>query len=299
MPERDECSRARERCQFQFGVDFPVVRSISSGGTRGVGRPYGSFGTSNVMGTPGATPPWRAMRSGCAKRRGCSHASSAQATHSLPRVMEVQPQPLTTRRATQLVLKRPGQRTNADTQLIAQLQAQHHELAAANELAQDFCAMVRARHPDRFDHWLACAVAGGVAPLRRFAAGLRADYDAVKAGMMLPWSNGPVEGHINRLKMLKRSMFGRAKIDLLSRQFLLAARYLPWRRLQANGGDLGASARGLLSSKGPAFDAVLGTREAEARILELASQALNNHQICVKPGIRVETGRCNQADAPM
>jgi hypothetical protein len=67
-------------------------------------------------------------------------------------------------------------------------------LAAAIELAQDFCAMVRARHRDRFDHWLACAVAGGVAPLRRFVAGLHADYDAVKAGMMLPWSNGHVEG---------------------------------------------------------------------------------------------------------
>jgi transposase len=45
----------------------------------------------------------------------------------------------------------------------------------------------------------------------------------VKAGIRLPWSNGPVEGHINRLKMLKRSMFGRAKLDLLSRRFLLAA----------------------------------------------------------------------------
>ena len=45
----------------------------------------------------------------------------------------------------------------------------------------------------------------------------------MKAGLRLPWSNGPVEGQINRLKMLKRSMFGRAKIDLLSRRFLLAA----------------------------------------------------------------------------
>jgi transposase len=60
-------------------------------------------------------------------------------------------------------------------------------------------------------------------PLRRFATGLRADYDAVKAGLTLRWSNGPVEGQINRLKMLKRSIFGRAKIDLLSRRFLLVA----------------------------------------------------------------------------
>jgi hypothetical protein len=53
--------------------------------------------------------------------------------------------------------------------------------------------------------------------------GARADYDAVKAGPLLPWSTGPVEGHINRLKMLKRSMFGRAKLDLPGQRFLLAA----------------------------------------------------------------------------
>jgi len=45
------------------------------------------------------------------------------------------------------------------------------------------------------------------------------NYDAVKAGMTLPWSNGPVEGQINRLKMLKRQMYGRANIDLLSQRF--------------------------------------------------------------------------------
>jgi transposase len=59
------------------------------------------------------------------------------------------------------------------------------------------------------------------------AQGLRDDYAAVKAGMTLPWSTGPVEGHINRLTMLKRQMFGRARLDLLSRRFLLAARRAP------------------------------------------------------------------------
>jgi transposase len=48
------------------------------------------------------------------------------------------------------------------------------------------------------------------------------DDKAVKASVMLPWSNGPAEGPINRLNMLKRSMCGRAKMDLLSRRFLLA-----------------------------------------------------------------------------
>jgi transposase len=59
--------------------------------------------------------------------------------------------------------------------------------------------------------------------LQRFAKGLRDDYDAVKAGLTWPWSNGPVEGHINRLKTLKRQMFGRSGLDLLQRRFLIAA----------------------------------------------------------------------------
>ena len=142
---------------------------------------------------------------------------------TLPRVVESQRRPLTTRRATRLVLKRPPQHTAEDAQLIAHLQVQHHDLAVAIDLAQDFCTLVRARQADRFDDWLARAMASGVAAVRRFAIGLQADYEAVKASLMLPWSNGPVEGQINRLKMLKRSMFGRAKLDLLSRRFLLAA----------------------------------------------------------------------------
>ena len=50
--------------------------------------------------------------------------------------------------------------------------------------------------------------------------GKNSHYAAVKAGVTLPWSSGPVEGHINRLKMVKRHMFGRARLDLLSRRFV-------------------------------------------------------------------------------
>jgi transposase len=141
---------------------------------------------------------------------------------TLPLVTEVQHKPLTTRRATRVVLKQPVKCTEEDTQLLTHLKAQHREIAVAIELAQDFCAIVRERQSDRFDHWLARAATSSVAPLQRFATGLRADYEAVKAGLTLPWSNGPVEGQINRLKMLKRQMFGRAHIDLLRRRFLLA-----------------------------------------------------------------------------
>ena len=59
-------------------------------------------------------------------------------------------------------------------------------------------------------------------PLRSFVRGLRRDLDAVTAGLTLPWSSGIVEGHVNRLRMLKRQMFGRAKPDLLRKRVLHA-----------------------------------------------------------------------------
>jgi transposase len=62
-----------------------------------------------------------------------------------------------------------------------------------------------------------------LAPFVRFAQSLREDYDPLRAGVTLSTSNGPVEGQINRLKMLKRQMYERAGIDLLSRRFLLAS----------------------------------------------------------------------------
>ena len=138
-------------------------------------------------------------------------------------VVEGQHTLLTTRRATRRVLQQPMKCTEADTQLLTHLKAQHRAIAIAIELAQDFAEIVRTRQPDRFDNWLDRATASGVAPLQRFATGLRTDYEAVQAGLTLRWSNGPVEGQMNRLKMLKHQMLGRAKIDLLRQRFLLAA----------------------------------------------------------------------------
>jgi transposase len=51
--------------------------------------------------------------------------------------------------------------------------------------------------------------------LRPFATALQRDHDAVLAAITLPWSNRPVEGHVNRLKLIKRQMYGRANLDLL------------------------------------------------------------------------------------
>jgi transposase len=127
---------------------------------------------------------------------------------------------LTPRRATWLVLKRPDKRDETNEQVLMELQGHHPELAEATQLARDFAHLVRQRQPDDLELWLERAESSLSDAFQRFAKRLREDYEAVKAGVTLPWSNGPVEGHINRLKMRKRQMFGRAKLELLSQRFL-------------------------------------------------------------------------------
>jgi transposase len=143
---------------------------------------------------------------------------------TLPAVAEPSCLPLTPRRATWLVLRRETKRTETEAQQLTALRGQQAEVAEAIDLAQDFMRLVRQRQPERLDPWLQRATTSAVDAIRRFATGLYEDYEAVKAGVTLPWNSGPVEGHINRLKMLKRQMFGRAHLDLLSRRFLLAPR---------------------------------------------------------------------------
>jgi transposase len=139
---------------------------------------------------------------------------------ALPHVAEPGCQPLTPRRAAWLVLRRETTRTAAETQQLAQLRTQHAEVAAAIDLAQEVTTLVRQRQPTHLDSWLERATTSTLEALQRFASGLLEDYEAVKAGVTLPWSTSPVEGHINRLKMLTRQMFGRARLDLLSRRFV-------------------------------------------------------------------------------
>jgi transposase len=90
-------------------------------------------------------------------------------------------------------------------------------------LVQDFGHMVRQRQGERLDEWLTSVEASTIAELQTFAAGIQRDKSAVQAGLTLPYSNGLLEGHINRLKLIKRSMYGRANFDLLRLRVLSAA----------------------------------------------------------------------------
>lgn len=95
------------------------------------------------------------------------------------------------------------------------------DIAAITELAHGFTYLVRQRAGTHLDDWIAKATAGPVKEIRGFAGGLRKDYDAVKAGLTLAWSSGAVEGTVNRIKMIKRQMFGRANLDLLRKRILI------------------------------------------------------------------------------
>jgi len=129
--------------------------------------------------------------------------------------------PLTPSRATWLVMRRKDKLNDDEKSQLARLQAQEGAIAEAITLTQDFAKIVRQRQPDQFATWLERATASGLQAFKSLANGLRADCEAVKAGVTLMWSTGPVEGQINRLKMLKRQMYGRAGIGLLRQRVLL------------------------------------------------------------------------------
>jgi transposase len=118
-------------------------------------------------------------------------------------------------------MRREDKLNDNEKQQYARLQAQEGEVAEAIALTQDFAALMRQRQPDQLATWLERAAASGLNAFKSLANGIRADYEAVKAGATLMWSTGPVEGQINRLKMLKRQMYGRAGIGLLRQRVLL------------------------------------------------------------------------------
>src|SRR5215813_8894563 len=142
-------------------------------------------------------------------------------TPGSPATMVEVDKPLTPSRAPWLIMRRKAKLNDDEKSQRAQLQAQEGAIAEAIALTQDFAALVRQRQPDQLETWLKRATASGLQAFQSFANGLRADYEAVKAGVTLMWSTGPVEGQINRLKMLKRQMYGRAGIGLLRQWVLL------------------------------------------------------------------------------
>ena len=104
--------------------------------------------------------------------------------------------------------------------MIDRLCAHTPVVATAHQMAQAWIAMVRERHAPDLDDWLARAHASGIPELETFAAGITRDKPAVVAALSLPYSNGQVEGQVNRLKLIKRMAYGRANFDLLRQRVI-------------------------------------------------------------------------------
>jgi transposase len=129
-----------------------------------------------------------------------------------------------TARQTLWLLLRPSADLTPDEQ--AYLTRLYHlcpHVYLAQALAQDFRTLLREHDVDGLYAWLRGAEICPIAELRRVAKGMWLDRHAIEAAVTLEWSNGQVEGRVNKLKVLKRSMYGRAKFDLLRQRVLHAA----------------------------------------------------------------------------
>jgi transposase len=126
------------------------------------------------------------------------------------------------RRLVWVLLRLEGAWSPSDAEL---LQALRHDqdLNAAYTLPQRFRQMMRAREASTLDRWLTDGLASEIPELVHVARGLQREPSAVQAALELPHSNGPVEGQIATLKLLKRPSYGRAKPDLLRQRMLHAA----------------------------------------------------------------------------
>jgi transposase len=157
--------------------------------------------------------PWRQRKVG--RRRRPQATAAAPAPPTAPA--------LTARQMAYSLLRRPAQRTETEQRQLLQVQQADPLLATLATYTEAFAQMVRERAAERLEPWFEGVLASPWRELKRFAQGLRQDDAAVKAALTSRHSNGPTEGHVNRLKLFKRQMYGRAKLDLLRQRVLYAA----------------------------------------------------------------------------
>ncbi len=120
-------------------------------------------------------------------------------------------------------MRDPGGLDDHDLALLGRLQADCPPAATAYPLLQEITRIIKEQAGDRLDAWLDAGAASGLPDLASFADGLRRERPELLAALSLPWSTGPVEGHITRLKLIKRQGYGRSSLGTLKRRFIHAA----------------------------------------------------------------------------
>ncbi|GGR32913.1 transposase [Deinococcus ruber] len=120
-----------------------------------------------------------------------------------------------------------------DQQVLAAINARSEVVSCAHDLTQAFTRLMRERQPQALEPWFQSAKTSGLPDFVTFARGLERDVVALKAALLLRWSNGPVEGIFNNIKLIKRQAYGRASFQLLRQRVLMAM----WRAIIKNDGE--------------------------------------------------------------
>jgi transposase len=149
-----------------------------------------------------------------AAKRGSSSAMKQPASPPNPLLA------LSVQQATWLFFRKADELKPEERERLQQLRQASPEIETAYQLVEQFLRMVRERSGEQLATWLAEVQASQLRAFDSFVTGVQQDQDAVLAGLTLPWSTGPVEGQVNRLKLMKRSMYGRANFDLLKLRVL-------------------------------------------------------------------------------
>ncbi|MGQ4616274.1 ISL3 family transposase [Nocardia sp. R7R-8] len=132
------------------------------------------------------------------------------------------PKPPTVRTVVSWIMTNPDTLAAEHRASLDAILAVSPELTALAGHVRAFAEIMGQRRGRDLERWMAAVATDDQPPLHSFVRGLRRDQDAVTAGLTMSWSSGTVEGHVNRFKMLKRQMFGRAKTDLLRKRILLS-----------------------------------------------------------------------------
>lgn len=135
----------------------------------------------------------------------------------LPDLMDVSWQPA---KVSVMLYQKEELLSRRDKKLLRGLIRKSAVIAVASKLTKEFRVMMETRQGDNLKDWVNKVQRSEVHELKGFAKSLLNDYQAVKNALTLNWSNGPVEGQINKLKTIKRQMYGRAGFDLLRKKVI-------------------------------------------------------------------------------
>ncbi|MEM7372834.1 MAG: ISL3 family transposase [Bacteroidota bacterium] len=137
---------------------------------------------------------------------------------------EGKPPTFSARKASILLSKNAEELTEEEKRFCATLRESCKEIQESYPAIQEFIQMIKHRKEEAWEDWIKKAQACQIPPMVNFVEKLLRDKDAVQAALTFPWSNGQVEGQINRLKNIKRQMYGRAGFELLRRRVLYRSR---------------------------------------------------------------------------